>query len=269
MARKQSSRRLNRFLDLIGLVDSERDEDMEQTSDRTPRSKTGRRASADEFDEFADFEEQTAARQRRNLPPVARRNSRVDVENERDGFGEDRGWTSAPSGYTPRSLRERTVGAAARTTARSGYRSSSASAEAAPAYERHAPASSSYRAAETQPRYHSPAASDYGSRDGGDYGAPRAASNGYQRHQTVIFALRSVDECKDVILSLIDKKSVLLSLDGLDAVQAQRAIDTMSGAAYAINATMSHASDRTWLITPSNVEVERSTVDPDGYNSYI
>ncbi|MBO4886167.1 MAG: cell division protein SepF, partial [Clostridia bacterium] len=150
---------------------------------------------------------------------------------------------------------------------RSGYRSGSAYGYAG---ERRSPASA-YRAGETQPRYRataarSAAASAPQSEPAGAFEASPAA--GYQRHQTIIFRLRSVDECKDVILSLIDRKSVLMSLEALDSVQAQRALDTMSGAAYAIGAALSRASDKTWLITPSNVEVERSSLDEDGYGGY-
>ena len=95
--------------------------------------------------------------------------------------------------------------------------------------------------------------------------ASRPAGSGYQRHQTVIFQLQSVDECKDVILALIDRKSVLLNLDRLDMDLAQRAVDTMCGATFAIGATLSRASDRTWLITPSNVDVASAQVDPNDY----
>ena len=68
------------------------------------------------------------------------------------------------------------------------------------------------------------------------------------------------------------KEKTVIGLIGGDGIgpiimaQAQRALDTMSGATYAIGATLSRASDRTWLITPSNVEVERSSMDADGYN---
>ena len=270
MARKQTSRRLNRFLDLIGLVDSEREEDIEQEPARSTRSKPARRASADEFDEFADFEEQTSVRQRRNLASSTRRNNRVNLENESNEFDEDQGWTSASPAYSSRGVHGRTTGTGAprRTAAQSSYWAGNASS-ASPVYERRsAGASSNYRATEPASRYRGAAVPSYAAsrHDAGGYDAPTTASHAYQRHQTIIFMLHSVDECKEVILSLIDKKSVLLNLDELDAVQAQRALDTMSGATYAIGATLSRASDRTWLITPSNVEVERSSIDADGYN---
>lgn len=275
MARKQTSGRLNRFLDLIGLVDNVPGDDVNQESARPKHKKTPRSASADEFDEFEDFEEQAP---RRRMPvSAAPRSSRVNVGD--DAFREDQGWRSAsPSYSSSRAGRARSESAApsrssagTRATSRSGYREAAATNGSVP-YERrsYAPSSSGYRASEAQPRYRSAAPSGYsgaGRRDLSDYEPPAPASgSSYQRHQTVIFMLHSVDECKEVILSLIDKKSVLLNLDELDAVQAQRALDTMSGATYAIGATLSRASDRTWLITPSNVEVERPSMDADGYN---
>lgn len=95
-------------------------------------------------------------------------------------------------------------------------------------------------------------------------GRKAADQTGAPRHQTVIFKLHSVDECKGVILALIEKKSVLLNLDELDSMQAQRTLDTMSGATFAIGATLSRASDRTWLITPSTVDVKDNPVDQAG-----
>jgi FtsZ-interacting cell division protein YlmF len=68
--------------------------------------------------------------------------------------------------------------------------------------------------------------------------------------------IKTVDECKNVIRTLLEKKSVLLSLEEMDSVQAQRVVDTMSGATFAIGAKMNRASARSWLLTPSTVEVD-------------
>ena len=65
-------------------------------------------------------------------------------------------------------------------------------------------------------------------------------------------------------MALIEKKSVLLNLDELDSLQAQRTLDTMSGATFAIGARLSRASDRTWLITPSTVDVNDKQNDSVG-----
>ena len=275
MARKQTSKRLNRFLDLIGLVDSEHDEAEQEAPVRTARNAGSRRATADDFDEFADFEDPAPVRQRRNASVSAsasRRNSRVNLENDEDEFGESQGWTNASPGYGSRNTRQRSMPSFSRNAAARNDES-----RGTPRYSSYSErrTASNRREAEPQPRYRSQSAgSGYSSqsrRGAGSYEATQSSSASpvYQRHQTVIFMLHSVDECKELILSLIDKKSVLMNLDELDASQAQRALDTMSGATYAIGATLSRASDRTWLITPSNVEVERSSLDnDDGYGGY-
>ena len=276
MARKQTSGRLNRFLDLIGLVDSDRDDTAQEAPARTTRASSGRRAAADDFDEFGDFDEPAPARTRRTNTATTRRTSRLNVENDEDEFGESQGWTNAAPGYSTRATRSRTAAStrtgAAGTARQTSSRTNSYRSQSGYSYSGERRSASSYRSAsETMPRYRSEAPTSYTpapARESAAY-QPAPASTGYQRHQTIIFRLHSVDECKDVILSLIDKKSVLLNLDELDSVQAQRALDTMSGATYAIGATLSRASDRTWLITPSNVEVERSNLDEDGYSGGV
>ncbi len=75
------------------------------------------------------------------------------------------------------------------------------------------------------------------------------------RHQTVIYYLHTLEECRDVITDLIDGKTVLLNLEEMDEKTIQRGIDTLCGAAFALNATLRKASDKTYLIAPNNVEV--------------
>jgi|GEM_PF-6266935 len=285
MARKQTSRRLNRFLDLIGLVDSERDEAEQEAPVRSTRTSAPRRSDADDFGDFDDFD--TPARTRRTpsaQEQTGRRSSRVNLESD-DEFGESQGWTNASPGYSPRPVRTRSAAGTSVRSSQTGTRPSSGSAgyrsagyrSAASYGERRPAASPGYRASEYQSRYRSAASgTGYGAsarREAADAfesapSAATAAAPAYHRHQTVIFTLHSIDECRDVILALIDKKSVLLSLEDLQSAEAQRALDTMSGASYAIGATLSKASDRTWLITPSNVEVERSSLDADDYSGY-
>jgi FtsZ-interacting cell division protein YlmF len=75
------------------------------------------------------------------------------------------------------------------------------------------------------------------------------------RHQTVIYYLHTLEECRDVITDLIDGKTVLLNLEEMDEKTIQRGIDTLCGAAFALNATLRKASDKTYLIAPTTVEV--------------
>ncbi len=75
------------------------------------------------------------------------------------------------------------------------------------------------------------------------------------RHQTVIYYLHTLEECRDVITDLIDSKTVLLNLEEMEEKTIQRGIDTLCGAAFALGATLRKASDKTYLIAPNNVEV--------------
>ncbi|MEG1606039.1 MAG: cell division protein SepF, partial [Clostridia bacterium] len=73
--------------------------------------------------------------------------------------------------------------------------------------------------------------------------------------QTVIYYLRQLEECRDVINDLLDNKTVLLNLEDMDERIVQRGIDTLCGAAFALGATLRKASDKTYLIAPNTVEV--------------
>jgi len=124
---------------------------------------------------------------------------------------------------------------------------------------------SSYGASGYSGRSASAAASPYYGNEG--MSEQNTSAGGYHKHRIATFSIRTVDECKNVIRTLIDKKSVLLSLEEMDSVQAQRAVDTMSGATYAIGAKMNRASERSWLITPSTVEIDEG-VQPQENNGF-
>lgn len=80
-------------------------------------------------------------------------------------------------------------------------------------------------------------------------------SRGDSRHHMIVYYLHTLDECRDVISDLLENKSVLLNLEDMDDRIIQRAIDTLGGAAFALNATLRRASDRTYLIAPTSVDI--------------
>ena len=73
--------------------------------------------------------------------------------------------------------------------------------------------------------------------------------------RTVMFSVKSLEECCDVVDTIIANNIVLLTLEQLDDRMTQRVVDTLSGAAFALHATIRKASDRTYLIAPRTVEV--------------
>ncbi len=54
---------------------------------------------------------------------------------------------------------------------------------------------------------------------------------------------------------LVDGKTVLLNLEGVDKAMARRMIDFIAGAAYALNATIKNATNSSYFIAPRDVDV--------------
>ena len=76
-----------------------------------------------------------------------------------------------------------------------------------------------------------------------------------QRSHTVMYSLHSLEDCCEVIDQLIANNTVVLTMDELDGRLLQRAVDTLSGAVFALHASIRKASDRTYLVAPMSVEV--------------
>lgn len=81
------------------------------------------------------------------------------------------------------------------------------------------------------------------------------------RHHTMIYQLTSYEDSKDVIDDLLEQHSVLINLEALELEDAQRIIDTLIGACYAINATIKKAAAQTYLLAPDTVEVSGTYAD--------
>ncbi|MBR0464478.1 MAG: cell division protein SepF [Clostridia bacterium] len=273
MASTNSKRKsgFSRFLDFIGLVDNEQDEDLETPERSKPLSRTRqplRRENDDEFPEAQDDgrrhmpKTQPRAASRPTARPTVRTNARpsrparVDLGGE-SAFGDEFDDDVQARRYARRSSDERGESAGQGFAAWSAVNRQNRKATGA-----RRPGSQpkeSYDRPDIFDDYEDEPAYEERPRSTG-----RAQREPLQRHQTVIFTLRMVDECKDVIVALVDRKSVLLNLEKLDAVSAQRVVDMMAGATFAIDASMSSAGNRTWLITPSTVDVERSSSDDGG-----
>ena len=76
-----------------------------------------------------------------------------------------------------------------------------------------------------------------------------------QRSRTVMYSLHTLEDCCDVIDQLIANNTVVLTMDELDGRLLQRAVDTLSGAVFALHASIRKASDKTYLVAPMSVEV--------------
>ena len=94
----------------------------------------------------------------------------------------------------------------------------------------------------------------------GRYEAPlqRASRGGAARQRTEMFTLHTLEDCCDVIDSLLQGNTVVLTMDDLDTRLMQRAVDTLSGAVFALHASIRKASERTYLIAPEGVMVNEN-----------
>ena len=116
------------------------------------------------------------------------------------------------------------------------------------------------RAEERPQRYdYSPRPSRFGSLDDAaprfEAPQPRNPREGASRQRTVMYSLRTLKDCCEVIDNLIENNTVVLTLDEMEPALMQRAVDTLSGAVFALRATIRKASDCTYLIAPMTVEV--------------
>ena len=85
--------------------------------------------------------------------------------------------------------------------------------------------------------------------------APQPRMRVSQRSRTVMYSLHTLEDCCEVIDQLIANNTVVLTMDELDGRLLQRAVDTLSGAVFALHASIRKASDRTYLVAPMSVEV--------------
>ena len=219
---KTKGKGFSRFLDFIGLVDSDEDDVFEE--DEAPKSRSESRSSRSESRRSVESDRGRASER------SARSSSRsFDRDPVDEGYSSTRTGRSTRTqsrvsdddeywrgSWSTRESREE----------RSGFRDSGRESAREPVRE--------------------------SSRE----------SEASSRHQTVIFHLRRFEDCRDVILALLDRKSVLLNLDPLDEATAQRVIDAMGGAAFALGALISKASEKNYLITPNNVTVANGNVEP-------
>ena len=77
-----------------------------------------------------------------------------------------------------------------------------------------------------------------------------------------MYSLHALEDCCEVIDNLINGTTIVLTIDELDGHLMQRAVDTLSGAVFALHAIIRKASDKTYLIAPNGVEVNE-TYDVD------
>jgi len=78
------------------------------------------------------------------------------------------------------------------------------------------------------------------------------------KHSEIIVCVRSLDDCQEIINALLESKSVFINMEPADDMLAQRVIDILGGASFAIRGTMTKISHRAYLVAPNTVDVVNS-----------
>ena len=224
MARKQSGG-LNKFLNFIGLVD-----------DDNPRDTYGEEYQSGKYGRQSAY---VPARQQR----TAGRRAQTSREEPRQrlsgggqrGYGDDR-YGGARSGSASGGTR----GTAGYDDYRAQNRQPSRFEDPVYGYDPRTPRT---------PRY---------PENGLVQAQPPARMRVSPRSRTVMYSLHSLEDCCEVIDQLIANNTVVLTMEELDGRLMQRAVDTLSGAVFALHASIRKASDKTYLVAPMSVEVNEA-----------
>jgi len=86
--------------------------------------------------------------------------------------------------------------------------------------------------------------------------APKRGSAAPERKvDTAVFYVDSLINCTHAIKAVIEGTSVIVHFVDTDRVTSQRIIDTLSGAAFALNAKIKKVEDNTYLIAPRGMNI--------------
>ena len=84
----------------------------------------------------------------------------------------------------------------------------------------------------------------------------------------------SIEEAREITETLLENRTVILNLEGLDVEIAQRIIDFTSGSCYAIHGNLQKISHYIFIITPASVDISgdfqeilSGSIDVSGINS--
>lgn len=65
----------------------------------------------------------------------------------------------------------------------------------------------------------------------------------------------SVEDAREITETLLNNRTVVLNLEGIDLEIGQRIIDFTSGSCFAINGNLQKISNYIFIVTPSSVDI--------------
>ena len=82
--------------------------------------------------------------------------------------------------------------------------------------------------------------------------------------QVVLVKPEEFEDAQDIADNLISKRTVLLNIENLNKELSRRLIDFLSGVAYAQGGNIKRVANRTYIVTPYNVDILGDVLD--GFN---
>lgn len=83
----------------------------------------------------------------------------------------------------------------------------------------------------------------------------------------IIFKPDVYSETRAVVDNLLVKKPTVINLDDMDKAEAQRALDFVSGAVYALNGEIRKAARNIFVVAPSNIDIQSMIKETDNSKS--
>ena len=71
----------------------------------------------------------------------------------------------------------------------------------------------------------------------------------------------SVEDAREITETLLNNRTVVLNVEGLDVEIAQRIIDFTSGSCFAISGNLQKISNYIFLVTPTDVDISGDLQD--------
>lgn len=84
---------------------------------------------------------------------------------------------------------------------------------------------------------------------------PSARRNSSANMEVCVVKPVSVNDSREITETLLAGRTVILNLEGMDLEIAQRIIDFVSGATFAISGNLQKISNSIFLVTPTNVDI--------------
>ncbi len=83
----------------------------------------------------------------------------------------------------------------------------------------------------------------------------KKSGNGSNNMEVCVIKPTSVEDAREITETLLQERTVVLNVEGLDVEIAQRIIDFTSGATFALSGNLQKISNYIFIITPATVDI--------------